>query len=180
MLAAARAGRRDALDQLLDAVYPAFRTLASNLLQGERDGHTLQTADLVHETVIRLFLQHDVQMNDRMHLMALAGRKMRHILVERARARMAQCRGGGARHERLPLHLDGEASEFESLLILDDLLSDLRELDPRAAEVVELKFFAGLTREEIGAQLGVTARTVQRDWDAARAWLLDALGPGAA
>lgn len=180
MLAAARAGRRDALDQLLDAVYPAFRMLASNLLQGERDGHTMQTSDLVHETVIRLFLQQDVQMHDRMHLMALAGRKMRHILVEHARAKLAQCRGGGAFHQPIPRELEGETKEFEALLILDDLLAQLRTLDPRAAEVVELKFFAGFSRDEIAARLGVNARTVQRDWEAARAWLLDALGPGAA
>jgi RNA polymerase sigma factor (TIGR02999 family) len=175
LLAAARGGRSDALDRLLDSIYPAFRLLAANLLSGEREGHTMQSGDLAHEAMIRLFLQLDVHVNDRTHLMALAGRQMRRILVEQARAKMAQRRGGGAVRVELPDSLDDTPRELESLLILDDLLAQLKEFDPRAAEVVELRFFAGLSKEAIAGQLKVNPRTVQRDWDAARAWLLVAL-----
>ncbi|MBI4891165.1 MAG: sigma-70 family RNA polymerase sigma factor [Acidobacteria bacterium] len=175
LIEAARAGRKDALDRLLDAVYPSFRTLASHLLRNERDDHTMQSTDLVHEAVIRLFLQSEVEMKNRLHMMALAGRQMRRILVEHARARLAQRRGGGVPTDQLVENQDVSAQELESLLVLDDLLAQLRQMDARAAEVVELRFFSGLSREEISDKLGVTVRTVQRDWDAARAWLLDAL-----
>ncbi len=140
----------------------------------------MQSTDLVHEAVIRLFLQSDVEMKNRLHLMALAGRQMRRILIEHARARLAQRRGGGAHVDQLAENQDVSARELESLLVLDDLLAQLRLMDARAAEVVELRFFSGLSREEIAEKLGVTVRTVQRDWDAARAWLLDAVSSRAA
>jgi RNA polymerase sigma factor (TIGR02999 family) len=107
--------------------------------------------------------------------MALAGRQMRHILVEHARAKLAQCRGSGAVRVELSDSLEDTPREFESLLILDDLLEQFKAFDPRTAAVVELRFFAGLSKEAIAAQLRVNPRTVQRDWDAARAWLLVAL-----
>lgn len=178
LLSDVRKGRRDALDRLLDAVYPAIRTIATHLLRFEPQDITLQSTDLAHEALLRLFLEQDVEMRDRSHLIALAGRQMRRILVEQARARLAQRRGAGAPHAELPAEIDDPGQDMTSLVELDDLLEQLAGADARAAEVVELRFFAGLSREEVAARLGVTVRTVQRDWEFARAWLLGELSRG--
>lgn len=178
LLGDVRAGKRDALDRLLDAVYPAIRTIAAHLLRSEPQDITLQSTDLAHEALLRLFLEQDVEMKDRSHLIALAGRQMRRILIEQARARLAQRRGAGAPHGELPVEIDDPGQDMTSLVELDDLLEQLAAADARAAEVVELRFFAGLSREEVAARLGVTVRTVQRDWEFARAWLLGELRRG--
>ena len=176
LLDAARIGQADALDRLLALVYPSLRGMAAHLLQGERQGHTLQPTALVHEALIRIFLQQEVHVQDRAHMMILAGRQMRRVLVDHARARLAARRGNGAGSVELSDEADVASLDFEGLLILDDLLNHLKEADPRAFQIVELRFFSGMTREEVADRLGITVRTVQRDWEAARAWLIAALG----
>lgn len=176
LLNAARAGEADALDRLLELVYPALRGMAAHLLHAERQGHTLQPTALVHEAVIRIFLQQDVPLHDSSHMMIVAGRQMRRILVDHARTRAAARRGGGVAAVELADQTEIPALDLESLLILDELLDNLKEADPRACEVVELRFFAGMSREAIAAHLGLSVRTVQRDWEAARAWMSAALG----
>jgi len=176
LLNAARVGQADALDRLLALVYPALRGMAAHLLQAERPSHTLQPTALVHEALIRIFLQQDVQIQDRAHMMIMAGRQMRRVLVDHARTRLAARRGGGAEQVELSDGIGVPALDLEALIILDDLMVQLKNHDPRACEIVELRFFAGLTREEVAQRLGVTVRTVQRDWEAARAWFIEALG----
>jgi len=178
LLNAVRIGEADALDRLLTLVYPALRGMAAHLLQAERNGHTLQPTALVHEALIRIFLHQDVQIQNRAHLMILAGRQMRRVLVGHARARRATRRGSGGVQVELTGEFASQAADFEALVLLDDLLSRLRKFDPRAHEIVELRFFCGLTREEIAEHLGVSVRTVHRDWEAARAWLTIALDRG--
>ena len=109
-------------------------------------------------------------------MMIMAGRQMRRVLVDHARTRLAARRGGGVEQVELSDDLGVPALDLESLIILDDLLVQLKNHDPRAYEIVELRFFAGLTREEVAQRLGINVRTVQRDWEAARAWFIDALG----
>lgn len=175
LLNAARVGRADALDQLLVLIYPALRGMAAHLLRAERSGHTLQPTALVHEALIRIFLQQDVQIQDRAHMMILAGRQMRRVLVDHARTRLAARHGGGADQVEFHDEIGVHSPDLEALIVLDDLLNHLKEADPRASEIVELRFFSGMTREEVAQSLGVSVRTVQRDWEAARAWLIAAL-----
>jgi RNA polymerase sigma-70 factor (ECF subfamily) len=175
LLQATRGGNAGALDRLLSLVYPQLRALAAHLLRTERANHTLQPTALVNEAVVKLFLRDGPDMRDHAHLMALAGRQMRRILIDFARARLSARRGDG--EESLDLH---EASgsvlhDLDTILTLDTMLEQLRREDPRAAEIVELRFYAGFSVEEIAMQLGITTRTVQRDWEFARAWLYDAL-----
>jgi len=176
LLNAARVGQADALDRLLALVYPALRGMAAHLLASERPGHTLQPTALVHEALIRIFLRQDVRIQDRAHMMILAGRQMRRVLVDHARARLAARRGNGAERVEFTAETGAHTPDLESLIILDDLLNHLKNSDPRAYRIVELRFFSGLTREEVAEYLGITVRTVQRDWEAARAWLIAALG----
>jgi len=176
LLYAARDGKSDALDRLLALVYPALRGMAARLLHAERTGHILQPTALVHEALIRIFLQQEVQIQNRAHMMILAGRQMRRVLVDHARTRRTARRGGGVELVEYSGQSGVEPLDLEALIILDDLLNHLKDSDPRAFEIVELRFFAGLTREEVAQRLGVTVRTVQRDWEAARAWMIAALG----
>lgn len=179
LLMATRSGRPDALDRLLTLLYPTFRAIAGNMLQAERRNHTLQPTALVNEALAKLFLQDEsAEIENRAHLMALAARQMRRVLIDYARTRTRQRRGGGIamvgeENLELPSPLD-----LESLVLLDDLLNELSEVDERAAQVFELRYFAGLSREEIASRLTINVRTVQRDWDFARAWLADCLKRG--
>jgi RNA polymerase sigma factor (TIGR02999 family) len=176
LLASARRGEADALDRLLEAVYPALRAIAGNLMRGEREGHTLEPTALVHEAVIRLFLKQGSAFQDRTDLAAAAGRQMRHLLIDHARSRLSKRRGEGAEAYEYSGFEAGPKEDLENWLLLDDLLEQLRSFDPRAAEIVELRFFAGFTREEVARRLNINVRTVQRDWETARAWLLSAAG----
>lgn len=175
LLHATRQGSAGALDRLLALVYPQLRLLAGHLLRTERSNHTLQPTALVHEAVVKLFLRDSPDMRDRTHLMALAGRQMRRILIDHARARLSARRGAG--EDLVPLSDSSQTVpvDLDLILTLDDMLEQLRQEDQRAAQIVELRFFAGFSMEEIAAELGVTARTVQRDWEFARAWLYSAL-----
>lgn len=161
----------DGPDRLLPIVYAELRRLAASYLRRERPGHTLQPTALVHEAYVRLIDQRQIDWSNRAQFMGLAAVMMRRILVNHARDRVADKRGGGAEH--VPLTLAGEGiGTFEvNILDLHDALTDLGESDPRKAQIVELKFFGGLTTEEIAETLGVSVATVERDWKFARAWL---------
>jgi RNA polymerase sigma-70 factor (ECF subfamily) len=165
-------------DHLLRIAYAELRRLAASYLRRERPGHTLQPTALVHEAYVRLMDQRKVDWSNRAQFMGLAAVMMRRILVNHARDRVARKRGGGAEH--VPLTLAGEAigAPQVNLLDLNEALERLTETDPRKGRIVELKFFAGLTTDEIAETLGISAATVERDWKFARAWLHDAISGG--
>jgi RNA polymerase sigma-70 factor, ECF subfamily len=164
-------GDERALDSLTPMVYRDLRGLAAHLLRSERSGHTLQPTALVNEAYVKLAGQAKVQWQNRTHFFAVAARVMRQILVDYARSHQRAKRGGGA----TPLPLD-EALVFapersSDLLLLDEAVDRLAEVDPRKAKVVELRFFGGLSNEEIAETLQISSNTVMRDWNMAKAWL---------
>ncbi len=170
-----RQGQKEALDRLVPVVYEELRRLARVRLRSEREGHSLQTSDLVHEAFLRLVGLDRMTLENRSHFFAVASRLMRQILVDHARHRDAGKRGGGATLVSL-----GDASPATSptdidILELDQALDALMALDPRLCRVVELKYFGGLTIEETALALEVSRATVERDWAAAKAWLYDRL-----
>lgn len=169
------AGQPDA-DQLMAEVYNELRSLASQYLQHERPGHTLQPTALVHEAYLRLAEITRIQRKDRTHFFAAASGAIRRVLVDHARAKSAAKRGGG--RNRITLTgIEGLSSGATvDLLALDEALSRLGRLDERKARVVELRFFGGLTIEATARSLGVGTTTVQDDWAFARAWLRRELG----
>jgi len=174
LLLQVRQGSPDAMDRLFPLVYGELRRIAHRQLQGERPGHTLGTTGLVHETYLKLVDQTRIQWRDRGHFFALAARAMRQILVDYARRYRAQRRGGGLRRVSLT---DGTAVEdqAELLLAVHEALDRLAVMNERLSQVVECRYFAGLTEEETAVALGVTARTVERDWVKAKGWLYQEL-----
>jgi RNA polymerase sigma-70 factor, ECF subfamily len=165
-----RGGDTQAMDQLVPLVYEELRRLAHAQLRSERPGHTLGTTGLVHETYVRLVDQTRVPWRDRGHFLMVAAWAMRRILVDYARRNRAARRGGGA--VRFTLDQDVPAEERgEMFLALDEALERLAAVDQRLSRVVEYRYFGGLTEEETADVLGVTRRTVQRDWVKARGWL---------
>ena len=164
------AGARDAEPRLMELVYEELRRRASALMSGERGGHTLTPTALVHEAYLRLTAAYDHTFESRAHFLAIAATAMRRILVDHARARAAAKRGPG---ERIPLDDLQIASPMRDaqILALDEALTRLAELSPRQCRVVELRFFGGLTESEVASLLGLTRRTVNRDWEMARSWL---------
>ena len=171
-----RGGDAHAQAQLLDLVYGEMRRIAARYLRLERAGHSLQPTALVHEAYLRLFGQATLDCEDRSHFYAVASQTMRRILVDHARKRRTAKRGGLL----MQVNLDGlQLSSFEScqnMIALDEALTRLAAWDERLCRVVELRFFAGLTEEEVAQVLGIAVRTVKRDWVAARAWLNSQLG----
>jgi RNA polymerase sigma-70 factor (ECF subfamily) len=173
-----REGDQQAPERLFAVLYPELRRIAARLLHKERDDHTLEPSGLVDELCVRLFGSEPVAYQDRAHFFAVAAQAMRRILIDYARARVAGKRGGPL--ERVGLSaVDGwnPATRSEDLLALDEALSKLEQADPRAAQVVQLRFFGGLREEEVAEILGVSIVTVKRDWKVARAWLLSRLRP---
>ena len=162
-------------DRLLPIVYAELRRLAASYLRRERPGHTLQPTALVHEAYVRLMDQRQIDWSNRAQFMGLAAVMMRRVLVNHARDRVADKRGGGAEHVPLTLAGEGIGAEEVNLLDLHDALNRLTESDPRKGRIVELKFFGGLTTEEIAEMLNVSVATVERDWKFARAWLYRAV-----
>jgi len=164
-------GDEAALAELTPLVYEELHRLAHHYMSGERPGHTLQTTALVNEAYIRLIDWKTVRWQNRAHFFAVSAQLMRRILVDFARVRGYQKRGGGIR----ALELDDAATLSDSkspdLVALDEALTSLALLDPRQSSVVELRFFGGLTNEEAAEVLKVSAGTVRRDWSLARAWL---------
>lgn len=174
----ATAGDRSALDRLFPLVYEQLRAVAHNRLAAERADHTLNTTALVHETYVKLVDQTRVRWQDRSHFFAVAARAMRRILVDHARRHATARRGGSL--QRVPLDVANLSlrERADTLLEVDAALERLTKLDPRLGEVVEYRFFGGLTEDEIAEALGVTSRTVRRDWVKARGLLYAWLVPG--
>jgi RNA polymerase sigma factor (TIGR02999 family) len=171
LLVATRAGDREAFDRLYARVYAELREIAHHRLSRCRPGDTLSTTALVHEAYLRLADESAARTGDRPHFLALASRAMRFILVDHARARRRQKRGGG--DAPLPLDQVQVATDepVPDLIALDDAMERLRRLSDRQCELVEYRFFGGLTYEEIAEVMDVSVRTVKRDWTKARTWL---------
>lgn len=165
-----RAGNQSALNKLLPLVYDELRKIASSYLSQERSGQTIQTSDLVHEAYLRL-AEADVSWQNRAHFFGIAARSMRQILVDYARRRNAEKRGGGMTRVSLSESVLVLDEDFSRLLMLDDALRRLEQVDPRLCKVVELRYFSGLTVEESAEVLSVSTRTVENDWNLAKAWL---------
>jgi RNA polymerase sigma-70 factor (ECF subfamily) len=151
-------------------MYTELRRLAHHYMRGERTGHTLQTTALVHEAYLRLASVDRMQFRDRAHFIAMAATMMRRILVDHARAHARHKRGGGVSVTSLNEAAVGPRKTVD-LVALDDALERLVRLDAQQARIVELRFFGGLTIEETAAALGVSPKTVNRDWAIAKAWL---------
>jgi RNA polymerase sigma factor (TIGR02999 family) len=175
LLDRARRGDSRAGEQVYGLVYNELRQLAARLLFHEQPGHTLPPTALVHEAYLKLSGDSAPQLNNRAHLMGVAARAMRQVLVEHARRRHAMKRGGGETPVTLVEAIAPAELPGERILALDEALTRLDALNPRLRQVVECRFFAGLTEEETAEALGVTSRTVQRDWVRARAWLYQEL-----
>jgi RNA polymerase sigma-70 factor, ECF subfamily len=170
LLAEWRGGDRTAYDRLFPLVYAELHRLARGKLRRESPGHSLQPTLLVHEVYMRM-AGADVGLQDRTHFLSVAARVMRRILVDVARQRHAQKRGGGEVRVTLVGEPAATSPDPVDVLTLNTALLRLQDLDPRQADVVELSYFGGLTHPEIGAMLGISAATVDRDLRHARAWL---------
>ena len=165
-------GRHEALDRLMPIVYDELRRIAHGQLRDERPGHTLNTTALVHEAYFKLVDVRRMEWRDRAHFFAMAARLMRRILIDYARARQREKRGHKAVHVPLAEALDVPvAASAEELLALDEALTRLAERDPVRAELVKLRFFAGLTMTEAAQVLGISVATADRYWAFARTWL---------
>lgn len=176
LLRAASSGDRRDLDALMAALYHDLRRLAVSHLGGERRDHTLQPTALVHEAYVKLLDQRSTAWTDRLHFFAVASRIIRRILIDHARARDADKRGGGRTRVSLEgMDIAGGEREVD-LLALNEALEELAQLDEQQAKVVELRYFGGCTVEDVAQILGIGRRTVDRDWQAARAWLFVRLG----
>jgi RNA polymerase sigma factor (TIGR02999 family) len=171
LLLAWSAGDQAALERLMPLVYDELRRLARSYMRQERAGHTLETTALIHEAYLRLIDAKEVRLENRTHFFAVAARLMRQILVDFARARGYQKRGGDARQVSLDEALVIGQPRDEDLLALDEALSALANTDERKSRVVELRFFGGLTEAETAEALQVSPETVRRDWRLAKSWL---------
>jgi RNA polymerase sigma factor (TIGR02999 family) len=176
LLEADRAGRADSRQELSTVLYGELRALAAHYLAKERDAQSLQPTALVHEAWLRLGGAAIQNAESRTHFRALSALAMQRILVDHARARRAPKRGGDRVKEPLREEPAADVAGLD-VVELDDALAELARRDARQAEVVRLRFFGGLTDEEIGSLLGVTSRTVRNDWRFARAWLRAKLAP---
>jgi RNA polymerase sigma factor (TIGR02999 family) len=172
LLLAWNEGDERALEKLLPLVYNELRRLAKRRMRLERPDHTLQTTALINEAYLRLVDVHNVHWQNRTHFFALCARLMRRILVDYARTRHYAKRGGGARPISLDQPLPVAPQRLPDLVAVDDALRAFAEVDARKAQVVELRFFGGLTAEETAEVLKVSPETVRRDWRLAKVWLL--------
>lgn len=175
VLAGLRSRSDESLDHLLPLVYQELRAMARRHLRAKGHGGTLQTTALVHEAYLKLVDQSRAEWRDRAHFLAVASIAMRHILVDRAKARLALKRGGEFRRITLDEQDISVDDQPDALVQLDEAMQRLAEMEPRLVRVVECRFFGGLTEGEIAEALGLTVRTVQRDWAKARMLLRRAL-----
>lgn len=167
-------GDKGAAEQAVELVYGELHKIAARHLRHEKPGRTLVTTALIHEAYLRLAGGQGFEIQNRGHFFALASRQMRRILVDHARGKLAGRRGGGAIQVGLDqAQVAGSAPQSIDLLMLDEALRELENADPRAAKVVELRYFGGYTDKEVVEALGVSLATVRRDWDFACAWLFD-------
>jgi RNA polymerase sigma factor (TIGR02999 family) len=171
LLGELRAGRREAESRLVEAVYPELRRIAARYLKGERPGHTLQATALVNEAYLQLVGQMDKDWQNRSHFFGVAAQLIRRILVDYARQKNAVKRDGGRRRVELTEPLAITRDRLDEIMVIDEALTRLAEWDPRQCRIVELRFFGGLTEDEVAEVLGVAPRTVKRDWNLAKAWL---------
>ena len=179
LLVEMRNGSEDAAFQVTTQVYDELRRLASSYMRRERPDHTLQTTGLVHEAYLRLVGQRDVDWRNRAQLLGVAARTMRRVLLDHARAHLSAKRGG---HQvKVSLEHVAISSETRSveLLVLDSALTELAAIDVKQSHIVEMRFFGGLTEEETAEILGISPRTVRREWTVARAWLFGRMSHGA-
>jgi RNA polymerase sigma factor (TIGR02999 family) len=169
-------GHEEARDRLIPLVYDELRAIARSALRQERPDHSLQATDLVHEAYLRMLAGGPTSWNGRRHFFFAAGEAMRRVLIEHARKGSRVKRGG--RRVRVDLSSIDLASEYdmEQVLALDDVFQRLEKQDPQAANVVRLRFYAGLSVEETAKAMDISERTVKREWAFARAWLFEALG----
>ena len=175
LLGALQAGEPEAADAVLARVYDELRRIARGKMAGERAGHTLQPTALAHEAFVKLLGQQRVQWQSRAHFLAVAALAMRRILINHAKARIADKRGGDSPVVTFEDGAWGRDLRAAELVALDDALTDLAKHNERHSKVVAYKFFGGLTYEDIAEVMGLSVPTVRRDWRFARAWLLAAL-----
>lgn len=173
-----REGDRLALGELMPLVYDELHRLAARYMRGERPGHTLQTSDLVNEAYLRLAGHEEMQWQNRAHFFAVAAQAMRRILVDHARRRGNQKRGGGAHRVVLDEALIVSDERAAEVVALDDALARLSEIAPRKSQLVELRFFGGLSIEEAAEVLKVSPGTAMRDWTFTKAWLRKEIAGG--
>jgi len=171
-------GDQQAASQLVPLVYSELRQMAARYMRRERVDHTLQTTALVHEAYLKLVEQTHAGWKSRAHFFAVAAQVMRHILIDHARGHLREKRGGGQPVIQLDEGLVFSPEQSSELLQVDAALRRLAELDPRQGKIVELRFFGGLTVEETAAVLGISPKTVKRDWSVAKAWLHGELKQG--
>lgn len=172
MLRECSGGKREALDKLMPLVYDELHLQAARYLRRESQGHTLQTTALIHETYLKLIDQREVEWQNRAHFFAIAAQAMRRIMVDYARTKQREKRGGG--DEKLSLEAAMSVAVDESsvdLIALDEALTRLAEIDLHQARVVELRYFSGLSLEETAEALHISRATAAREWNVARAWL---------
>jgi RNA polymerase sigma factor (TIGR02999 family) len=167
-----RGGDSEALDRLMPLVYEELRRMANHYMRNERKGHTLQTSALVNEAYLRLVDHENIAWQNRAHFFGVAAQAMRRILVDHARTRNYQKRGGAAHHVSLDEAATLAGDRAAELIALDEALGELAKLDERKCRVVELRYFGGLSMEETAEALGVSIPTVTRDWNTAKAWLM--------
>ena len=178
LLVAWSGGDEQALEKLMPLVHGELRRLARRQMAGERQGHTLQTTALINEAYLRLIDLTRIRWQDRAHFLAISARLMRRILVDHARTRQYAKRGGGAAKVSLDEALVVTSDPRPDLVALDDALQALAAVDSRKSQVVEMRFFGGLSVEETAEALGVSPQAVMRDWRLAKVWLLRELGKG--
>jgi RNA polymerase sigma factor (TIGR02999 family) len=167
-----RAGQPDAAGELVPLIYAELRRIAGAQMARERPGHTLQATAVVHEAYLRLAGEQNVEWQNRAHFFAIAARTMRRVLLDYARQRRAGRRGGdGARKVDFDSELLIGDDRLEEVVVLDEVLTRLSEMDEEQGRIVELRFFAGLNVEETAEAMGISPRTVKREWRLARAWL---------
>jgi RNA polymerase sigma-70 factor, ECF subfamily len=165
-------GDEGALEQLMPLVYDELRRMARGFLRRQPSHHTLQTTELIHEAYLKIAKRDQQNWQNRAHFFGVAAKAMRHILVDYARSKQRQKRGGVQERVSLADHMSTSRDQIRELVDLDEVLKALEVLDERKSRVVELRFFGGLTNEEIGEVLKISVETVKRDWSFARTWLL--------
>lgn len=170
-----REGDETALDQMIPLVYQELRRLARHYMRRERAGHTLQTSALVNEAYLKLVDHKGMRWQNRAHFYAVASQAMRRILVDHARSRHYAKRGGGVQMVELDEAATVARKQAADLVALDDALTALSEIDPRKSQIVEMRYFGGMSVDETAEVLGISGVTVMREWSTAKAWLLRAM-----
>jgi RNA polymerase sigma factor (TIGR02999 family) len=171
LLAELTKGNKEAASKLIPMVYDELRRLAESYMRRERGDHTLQATALVHEAYLKLVEQRSVDWRSRAHFFGIAAQVMRRILVDHARGHLREKRGGELQEVPMDEALEFAPAQSLELIKLDEALARLTKLDPRQGKIVELRFFGGLTVEQTAELLGISPKTVKRDWSVAKAWL---------